>query len=226
MSAATTGRTPAAGERPPRAAPKPEAGHGFAIKTTEFVTSVADPSKLPDPPWPEIVFAGRSNVGKSSLINMLLGRRALAKVSAAPGKTRLVNYFLVNESLYFVDLPGYGYAKTSQDLRREWGNLIEKYLLTGRTRLVVQLLDIRHTPTRQDLDSIVWFCHNMVPVVVVLTKGDKLGRSAQTQALLAMKQRLKALPVLQILTSSARSRSGRDDLLGFLGAWIKKGHVT
>lgn len=226
MSAATTARTPAAGERPARAATRAEAGHPFVIKTSDFLISVADPAKLPEPALPEIVFAGRSNVGKSSLINMLLGRRALAKVSAAPGKTRLVNYFLVNETIYFVDLPGYGYAKTSQELRREWGNLIERYLLTGRTRLVVQLLDIRHTPTRQDLDSLAWFCHNMVPVVVVLTKGDKLGRSAQTQALMAMKTRLNSLPILQILTSSARAKSGRDDLLGFLGAWIKKGHVT
>jgi GTP-binding protein len=178
------------------------------IKQADFLVSVANAANLPDPPWPEIVFAGRSNVGKSSLINMLLGRKALAKVSAAPGKTRLVNYFLVNENLYFVDLPGYGYAKTSQVLR-----------------LVVQLLDIRHRPARQDLDSLEWLCHNMVPVVVVLTKGDKLGRQAQYQALLDLKEQLKSLPILQILTSSSRSKSGRDDLLGFLGAWLKKGHV-
>ncbi|MDP2360107.1 MAG: ribosome biogenesis GTP-binding protein YihA/YsxC [bacterium] len=197
----------------------------LVIKQADFLISVADPARLPEPAWPEIVFAGRSNVGKSSLINLLLGRRALAKVSAAPGKTRLVNYFIVNETLYFVDLPGYGYAKTSQELRREWGVLIERYLLTARTRLVVQLLDIRHTPTRQDLDSLAWLCHNMVPVVVVLTKADKLGRQAQREALLGMKQRLHSLPILQILTSSVRARSGRDDLLGFLGAWLKKGHA-
>jgi GTP-binding protein len=196
------------------------------IKSAEFLTSVADPSRLPEPPRPEIAFAGRSNVGKSSLINLLLGRRALAKVSAAPGKTRLVNYFLVNGELYFVDLPGYGYARTSQELRRQWAALVEGYLRTGRTRLVVQLLDIRHEPTRQDLDGIAWFCHNLVPVVVVLTKADKLGRGAQARALLAMRERLKALPLLQILTSSSRARSGRDELLGFLGAWIKKGHAT
>jgi GTP-binding protein len=156
---------------------------------------------------------------------MLLGRKALAKVSAAPGKTRLVNYFLVNENLYFVDLPGYGYAKTSQVLRQDWAKLIDEYIRTPRTRIVVQLLDIRHRPARQDLDSLEWLCHNMVPVVVVLTKGDKLGRQAQYQALLDLKEQLKSLPILQILTSSSRSKSGRDDLLGFLGAWLKKGHV-
>lgn len=195
------------------------------IKQADFLVSVANAANLPDPPWPEIVFAGRSNVGKSSLINMLLGRKALAKVSAAPGKTRLVNYFLVNENLYFVDLPGYGYAKTSQVLRQDWAKLIDEYIRTPRTRIVVQLLDIRHRPARQDLDSLEWLCHNMVPVVVVLTKGDKLGRQAQYQALLDLKEQLKSLPILQILTSSSRSKSGRDDLLGFLGAWLKKGHV-
>ncbi|MFA7332063.1 MAG: ribosome biogenesis GTP-binding protein YihA/YsxC [Candidatus Delongbacteria bacterium] len=195
------------------------------IKQADFLVSVANANHLPEPPWPEIVFAGRSNVGKSSLINMLLGRKALAKVSAAPGKTRLVNYFLVNETLYFVDLPGYGYAKTSQVLRQDWAKLIDEYIRTPRSRIVVQLLDIRHRPAKQDLESLEWLCHNMVPVVVVLTKGDKLGRQAQYAALQALKEQLKSLPILQILTSSARSKSGRDDLLGFLGAWLKKGHA-
>jgi len=195
------------------------------IKRAEFLPSVADPARLPEPALPEIAFAGRSNVGKSSLINLMLGRRALAKVSASPGKTRLVNYFLVNDELYFVDLPGYGFARTSQDMRREWAALIEGYLRTPRPRLVVQLLDIRHEPTRLDLDSLSWLCHHLVPVVVVLTKSDKLGRQAREAALLSVKQRLKSLPILQILASSARARSGRDELLGFLGAWIKKGHA-
>ncbi len=195
------------------------------IKQADFLVSVANANNLPEPPWPEIVFAGRSNVGKSSLINMLLGRKALAKVSAAPGKTRLVNYFLVNENLYFVDLPGYGYAKTSQVLRQDWAKLIDEYIRTPRSRIVVQLLDIRHRPAKQDLESLEWLCHNMVPVVVVLTKGDKLGRQAQYTALRALKEQLKSLPILQILTSSSRSKSGRDELLGFLGAWLRKGNA-
>jgi len=195
------------------------------IKQAEFLVSVADAARLPEPPMPEIVFAGRSNVGKSSLINLLLGRKALAKVSASPGKTRLVNYFLVNESVYFVDLPGYGYAKTSQVLREDWAKLIDAYIRTARTRLVVQLLDIRHTPTRQDRDSLEWLCHHMVPVVVALTKADKLGRQGQFEAVRAMKERLKDLPVLQILPCSARVKSGRDELLGFLGSWLRKGHA-
>ncbi len=195
------------------------------IKQADFLISVADPARLPEPERPEVVFAGRSNVGKSSLINLLLGRRALAKVSATPGKTRLVNYFIVNESLYFVDLPGYGYAKTSQQLRQEWGGLIEGYLRSPRSRIVVQLVDIRHKPTGQDMDSIHWLCHNMVPVVVVLTKADKLGRGAQQKAVMEMKARLGSLPVLQVLACSSRARSGRDELLGFLGAWLKKGNA-
>ncbi len=193
----------------------------LSIKTSDFLTSVQDPRRLP-PAKPEIAFVGRSNVGKSSLINLLLGRKALAKVSGKPGKTRLVNYFTVNEDIYFVDLPGYGFARTSQEMRRDWSKMIEEYLLTPRTRLVVQLLDARHGVTRMDLQSIEWLCYNMVPVVIVLTKCDKLSKAALGHTLLSLRRQLKPYSVLQILASSTKSRHGRDELLGYLGAWLKQ----
>ena len=191
------------------------------IKTSEFLTSVQNPRQLP-PVKPEIAFVGRSNVGKSSLINLLLGRKALAKVSGKPGKTRLVNFFTVNEQVYFVDLPGYGFARTSQEMRRDWSKMIEEYLLTPRTRLVVQLLDARHGVTRLDQQSIEWLCYNMVPVVVALTKCDKLSKAALEHTLLSMRRQLKPYPVLQILPCSTKTRRGRDELLGYLGAWLRK----
>lgn len=205
---------------------KQEAGASterFRILQSEFVISVADPRKLPESELPEIAFVGRSNVGKSSLINLLLGRKALAKISGKPGKTRLVNYFLVNGSIHFVDLPGYGYARTHEEMRRDWGKMIEGYLLAPRTKLVVQLLDMRHRISKLDLSSIEWLHHNMIPMVAVLTKADKLGKTAQQEAMLSMKRQLKPYQVLQVLSSSTQTRSGRDELLGFLGNWIRKG---
>jgi len=195
----------------------------FKILQSEFLTSVADPRRLPEPELPEIAFVGRSNVGKSSLINLLLGRRDLAKVSGKPGKTRLINYFLVNEGLYFVDLPGYGFARTSLEMRGDWARMIEGYLLSPRTKLVVQLVDSRHELPRLDRESIEWLCYNGRDVVVALTKMDKLGRAAQQEALAAMKGRLKEQPLRQILGVSTRTRGGRDELLGALDAWLRKG---
>lgn len=205
---------------------KTPASSAFRIRTSEFVISVQDPRKLPDSTLPEIAFVGRSNVGKSSLINLLLGRKALAKVSGKPGKTRLVNYFLVNEDLHFVDLPGYGFAKTGEEMRRDWANMIEGYLLAPRNKLVVQLVDIRHGVTRLDLSSIEWLAYHMIPTVIVLTKADKLGREAARAALLSVKRQLKTYNVLQVLSSSTQSRDGRDDLLGFIGSWLRKGHQS
>jgi GTP-binding protein len=199
-------------------------GVAFQIKQSEFLVSVADPRRLPESVYPEIAFVGRSNVGKSSLINLLLGRKALAKVSGKPGKTRLINYFLVNGELYFVDLPGYGFARTSLEMRGDWGRMIEGYLLTPRPRLVVQLVDSRRGATRLDRESIEWLCYNGRETVVALTKMDKLNRAEQARVLDDTKSNLKELPLRQILGVSIRTRDGRDELLGALDAWLRKGH--
>lgn len=190
------------------------------IETSEFQVSVADPRKLPEPALPEICFIGRSNVGKSSLINLVLGRRDLAKSSSKPGKTRLINYFLVNGDFHLVDLPGYGFAKTSADMRADWARTIEGYLTSPRRRLVVQLVDVRHGLSRLDRESIEWLMYHMLQVVVVLTKCDKLGRETLAQSMADVRTELKPFPVLQVLASSTRSRQGRDELLGFMGHWL------
>jgi GTP-binding protein len=190
------------------------------IDHSEFQVSVADPRKLPEPALPEICFIGRSNVGKSSLINLVLGRRDLAKSSSKPGKTRLINYFLVNGDFHLVDLPGYGFAKTSADMRNDWARTIEGYLTSPRRRLVVQLVDVRHGLSRLDTESIQWLMYHMLQVVVVLTKCDKLGREALAAETAAIRATLKPYPVLQVLASSTRTRQGRDELLGFMGHWL------
>lgn len=190
------------------------------IDHSEFQVSVADPRKLPEPALDEICFIGRSNVGKSSLINLVLGRKDLAKISGKPGKTRLINYFLVNGDFHLVDLPGYGFAKTSAEMKADWARTIEGYLTSPRRRLVVQLVDVRHGLTGLDKESLEWLLYHMLNVVVVLTKCDKLGREALAAELVRIKAQLKPYPVLQVLASSTRTRQGRDDLLGFLGHWL------
>ena len=145
------------------------------ITNAEFVISNTDVRKCPAGTFPEYAFIGRSNVGKSSLINMLTGRKGLAMTSATPGKTMLINHFLINKSWYIVDLPGYGYAKISKAEKKRFGELMEGYFQSGRPiRLVVQLIDMRHAPTADDLQMIDFLQQIGLPFVVVLTKADKL----------------------------------------------------
>lgn len=158
------------------------------VTSAEFVLGVANLRQLPKDDIREVAFLGRSNVGKSSLINKLCSRRALARKSTEPGKTRELNYYLVNKVFYFVDLPGYGYAKAPEHIRSSWGNLIEKYLKTRRQiALVVQLVDSRHDPTPLDMMMVGWLEYYHIPFVVVLTKADKLPRSKMPNYLRAAK---------------------------------------
>lgn len=147
------------------------------ITSAEFIKSAVRPDQYPKTGIPEIAFAGRSNVGKSSLINTLLGRKKLAQTSATPGKTRLINFFFVNQKVCFVDLPGYGYARVSRAVQEHWGPMIETYLRERESlRLVVVILDVRHDPTEQDLSLIGWLRHYGRRFLIVLTKLDKLSR--------------------------------------------------
>jgi len=148
------------------------------IRSAEFVISAASPKQFLQRPIPHFVFSGKSNVGKSSLLNRLLKRKALAKVSKTPGKTRQINYFLINDRFYFVDLPGYGYAKVSKREKAQWKGLIEAYLtdtplITG----IFQLIDIRHDPGQHDLQMLQWLEHHRLPYAIILTKADKLSRN-------------------------------------------------
>lgn len=163
------------------------------ITSAEFIKSAVKPDQYPKTGLPEVAFAGRSNVGKSSLINTLLGRRKLAQTSATPGKTRLVNFFSVNGRFCFVDLPGYGFARVSRAEQQSWGPMVETYLRdSGYLRLVVCILDVRHDPTAQDRDLIEWLRHYGRRQLIVLTKADKLSRGEalkrrrQIAALLAL----------------------------------------
>jgi len=148
------------------------------VKDAVFVKSAVAPRDYPRQGFPEIAFAGRSNVGKSSLINCLVHRRALAKTSSSPGKTRLLNFFVVNSVLSLVDLPGYGFARVPEKVRRSWGSIVETYLKSRKElKLVVLLVDARHEPTEQDLQLVAWLRQHRIPSVAVVTKIDKVSRS-------------------------------------------------
>jgi GTP-binding protein len=151
----------------------------FDIKRAEFVTSVGQGQSYPAPLACEIAIVGRSNVGKSSLINCLCNNHKLAKTSATPGKTRMINYFLLNSEWYLVDLPGYGFAKTSKTERTNWGELMESYLRSGRPKHLFLLLDIRHAPSEEDKQMFRWVLYFGVPFTLIATKSDKLTKSAR-----------------------------------------------
>jgi len=182
------------------------------ITSAEFVTSAVRPQQYPPADLPEFAFAGRSNVGKSSLINTLVSRKKLVLTSSSPGKTRLINFFRVNDALMFVDLPGYGYARVSEDERRKWRPMIERYL-SGRENLkgVVVILDIRRTPNEEDAQLLDWLARREIPAVQVVTKADKLSKTAQAKQLKIIAGALEVDPDELVLFSS-KSRQGRDVL--------------
>lgn len=184
------------------------------IKQAEFVGVFVDMDQLPTDQLPEVAIVGRSNVGKSSLINRLANRKNLAKSSSTPGKTRTINFYCFNRSWYLVDLPGYGFAKVSRREKARWGKMIEKYLSGRKTlRGVILLVDIRHSPSVDDRTMKDWLEHHQIPFMVVATKADKLSRSAR-QKNLAMIRRELQLPMEQPpLGFSAVSGEGLEELL-------------
>ena len=195
------------------------------IKSAEFKISNSDYRKCPETNLPEYAFIGRSNVGKSSLINMLTGRKALAKTSATPGKTLLINHFLINGEWYIVDLPGYGYAKCSKEARDQLWRMIQGYVL-GREQMtnLFVLVDSRIKPQKIDLEFMEWLGENGVPFSIVFTKMDKLGKVAGPAAVEEYKKVLlqtwEELPPI-FMTSSEDAR-GRDDLLNYIDAINKQ----
>jgi GTP-binding protein len=190
------------------------------ITSAEFVTSAVRPQQYPPADLPEFAFAGRSNVGKSSLINTLVSRKKLVLTSSSPGKTRLINFFRVNDALMFVDLPGYGYARVSDDERRKWRPMIERYL-AGRENLkaVVVILDIRRTPNAEDAQLLDWLARREIPAVLVVTKADKLSKTAQAKQHKAIAGALEVDPA-ELLLFSSKSRQGRDVLWRILADWV------
>jgi len=192
------------------------------ITSAEFIISAAHQKQLPADALPEIALAGRSNVGKSSLINRMLGRKNLARTSSVPGKTQTLNYYRVNGELYFVDLPGYGYAKVSKAQRASWGKLIESYLL-GREhlKLVLQIVDLRHPPTADDCAMFEWLRHYAIPTIVVATKADKVPKTHIPRHLKAVRERLELNGESSALvTFSSETGLGRDELWGLIQQFI------
>lgn len=189
------------------------------IKSARFVISNSDVRKCPDDNKPEYAFIGRSNVGKSSLINALTGQRKLAMTSATPGKTLLINHFLVNDEWYLVDLPGYGYAKRSKSQTGQLQKIISSYVL-GREQmtLLFVLIDSRHEPQKIDLEFIEWLGENGVPFAIIFTKADKLTKSALSANIETYKRRLleewEELP--PVFVTSSESRLGRDEVLQYI----------
>ncbi|MCH7923317.1 MAG: YihA family ribosome biogenesis GTP-binding protein [Nitrospinae bacterium] len=182
------------------------------VTLAEFVTSAARPSQVPPPSLPEVAFAGRSNVGKSSLINTLVMRKRLVKTSSTPGKTRMLNFFVVNGRYGFVDLPGYGYARATKGERARWGSLVEDYLKKRPTlRAVVLIMDLRHEPFPTDHQMVEWLGHQKLPAILVATKADKLGRSRRMEQRKRMAEALEVEPD-RIVLFSAKSRLGRPEL--------------
>lgn len=189
------------------------------IKSAEYTASYVDVEKCPKPEVPEFAFIGRSNVGKSSLINYLTGRTKLSKVSKTPGKTQTINYFDINSQLNFVDLPGYSFAKVSIEMRNKWNNMIRNYILKREQLLYVfQLIDSRVPPQKIDLEFIGWMGKNHVPLVVVFTKADKQGSRDVTSNIQAFKNALlkewEELPVTFV--TSSEKRIGGDGVLAFI----------
>lgn len=191
------------------------------IKNAELETVCGITSVLPDNQMPEIAFAGKSNVGKSSLINGLLNRKSLARTSSAPGKTQTINFYNVNKELYFVDLPGYGYAKVSREMQEKWGVMIEKYLKTsGQLKAVLLLIDIRHEPSANDRNMYEWINYNGYKPIIIATKLDKINRSQIQKHIKMLKNGLNVLPDTTVIPFSATTKQGRDEILELISSMI------
>ncbi len=174
-------------------------------------------STLPDNEFPEIAFAGKSNVGKSSLINSLVGRKAIARTSSQPGKTQTINFYNVNDSMYFVDLPGYGYAKVSEKIKMQWGKLIEKYLSQSKKLVAVFLLvDIRHEPSANDVNMYDWIMANGFYPIIIATKLDKIKRSQINKHISVIRKKLNADKDSIIVPFSAQTKQGKEDILDII----------
>lgn len=196
------------------------------ITQASYLASAVNPSQYPAARLPEFVFIGRSNVGKSSLINSLTRVKNLARVSSQPGKTQTINFYELGakragaderKNFYLVDLPGYGYAKTAKGNRKIWARFIEEYLTTSKElQFVCQLIDIRHAPMASDIDMFRWLVARGIPVLVIATKADKLGKTAREKQVRVIRQAL-GVPELSVLPYSSLKNEGRSDLLDVLG---------
>ena len=184
------------------------------INKSDLETVAVKPSQYPAPDLKEIAFAGRSNVGKSSLLNLLTGRRKLARVSGSPGKTRTINFYIINDAFRIVDLPGYGYAKVSKSVSTGWGEMMERYLQNRENLVkVVQLVDIRHAPSKQDVEMYEYLRHYGLDGLIVATKADKISRNQMAKQMKLIKQTLRLSSEDVVIPVSALKKTGCQELL-------------
>lgn len=183
------------------------------VNESEFVISAVGPDQYPADALPEIALAGRSNVGKSSLINRMIDRKNLARTSSTPGKTQTLNYYRINQHLYFVDFPGYGFAKVSKSLRQQWGKMVERYLLEReQLKLVLQIIDVRHPPSKDDQAMYKWLHHYEAPICIVATKADKIPKGKWPRHLKTIKDTLGVNPAHPIVLFSSETGMGKEEL--------------
>ncbi|MBQ2922406.1 MAG: YihA family ribosome biogenesis GTP-binding protein [Lachnospiraceae bacterium] len=193
------------------------------IKNVELEIVCGITSKLPETDKVEIAFAGKSNVGKSSLINALMNRKALARTSATPGKTQTINFYNVNDVMYLVDLPGYGYAKVSEQEKIKWGQLIERYLNTSKQlKAVFLLIDIRHDPSANDKMMYEWIVSQGYHPIIIATKLDKLKRSQVAKHVKMIKEGLKLLPGTTVIPFSAETKQGREEIWELMDSYLQE----
>jgi ribosome biogenesis GTP-binding protein YsxC/EngB len=190
------------------------------IKKSEFVKSAVYEKDYPEKKGIEFSFIGRSNVGKSSLINSLTNRRNLARTSKTPGRTQLINYFLIDSEIYFVDLPGYGFAKVPEAVKRNWGTTIETYLKSERDKVVFLLLDLRRIPSGEDMEMLRWLEHYNIEYYIIFTKSDKLSNNEKAKQLKEIKKKLE-FNNEDVFFSSALKNTGKEELLDFIYEKVK-----
>ena len=194
----------------------------MVIKSVNLETVCGITSKLPENTLPEFAFAGKSNVGKSSLINGLMNRKSYARTSAQPGKTQTINYYNINNLLYFVDLPGYGYARVSQEIKAKWGKMIERYLHTSKQlKCIFLLIDIRHDPSANDVTMYQWILQNGFQPIVIATKADKINRSQLQKHLKAIRTGLGLTQEHILIPFSAQTKQGREEIYEVLEQYLQ-----
>lgn len=192
------------------------------IKKAELETVCGYTSKLPQNTRPEIAFAGKSNVGKSSLINALMNRKSLARISSQPGKTQTINFYNINDEMYLTDLPGYGFAKVSKSEKEKWGKMIENYLHSSKQlRAVFLLIDIRHDPSANDRMMYEWMVYQGFQPIIIATKLDKIKRSQIQKQVKAVKEGLGVRPGTAVIPFSAQTKQGREEIWDLMEQLIK-----
>ena len=193
----------------------------MVIKNVSLETVCGITSKIPDNLYNEVAFAGKSNVGKSSLINALMNRKSLARTSSQPGKTQTINYYNINDQLYFVDLPGYGYAKANEEVKAKWGKMIEDYLHKSKQlKIVFLLIDIRHEPSGNDKIMYNWIVNQGFKPVIIATKLDKINRSQIQKQVKLIKTTLQTLPETIVIPFSSETKQGREEVYQLLDRLI------